>query len=82
MSFFSKIKLARLIDFGNVTTISDPTALHAVQLSLRKGGGRGEGAELFQGFPNSSEGGSRKSFKGGEAYLELTDSQICSGVAA
>lgn len=33
-------------------------ALHAVQLSLRKGGGRGEGAELFQGFPNSSEGGS------------------------
>ena len=56
MSFFSKIKLARLIDFGNVTTISDPIALHAVQLSLRKGGGRGEGAELFQGFPNSSEG--------------------------
>lgn len=58
MSFFSKIKFARLIDFGNVTTISDPIALHAVQLSLRKGGGRGEGAELFQGFPNSSEGGS------------------------
>lgn len=51
MSFFSKIKLARLIDFGNVTTISDPTALHAVQLSLRKGGGGGERVlNYFKGF--------------------------------
>ena len=51
MSFFSKIKLARLIDFGNVTTISDPIALHAVQLSLRKGGGGGERVlNYFKGF--------------------------------
>ena len=51
MSFFSKIKFARLIDFGNVTTISDPIALHAVQLSLRKGGGGGERVlNYFKGF--------------------------------
>ena len=51
MSFFSKIQVARLIDFGNVTTISDPIALHAVQLSLRKGGGGGERVlNYFKGF--------------------------------
>ena len=50
MSFFSKIKFARLIDFGNVTTISDPIALHAVQLSLRKGGGGERVLNYFKGF--------------------------------
>ena len=42
MPFCSEIKLARSLDFGNMTTISEPWALHSVQLPLWKGlmGGR------------------------------------------
>ena len=36
MPFSSEIKLSRLLDFENVTMISDPKALHSVQLPLWK----------------------------------------------
>ena len=44
MLFFSEIKLARLLDFENVTTISDPMALHSFNYHYKKvsrGGGGG-----------------------------------------
>ena len=47
MPFFSEIKLARLFDFENVTTISDPMALHSFNYHYKKvsrGGGDAEKA--------------------------------------
>ena len=49
VSFFSEIKLARLLNFENVTTISDPMALHSVQLPSWKRRG-GEVLNYFKGF--------------------------------
>ena len=48
MPFFSEIKLARLLNFENVTTISDPMA-HSVQLPSWKRRG-GEVLNYFKGF--------------------------------
>ena len=53
MPFYSEIKHARPLEFGNVATISDPMALHFAQLPLRKslmGGGMFKRPEFLGHF--------------------------------